>query len=184
ATLLLLHGAIFAIVALHLFQKTVSPAKVNGIHPSFPYFVRSAYVWLIVAAGLSVWASRVSNADGIWGASRHALTVGFLAVMVFSIGQRVLPAFSGMKLLFSPRLMFAGLLLLTMGCILRVGSEVLAYQDYAAWAWKVLPVSAVLELAAVTSFAVNLAVTFSSRPAHLLQQSTPAVAANFKRSSR
>jgi hypothetical protein len=39
------------------------------------------------------------------GASRHALTVGFLGTMVFTIGCRVLPAFCGMKILFSPRLM-------------------------------------------------------------------------------
>ncbi len=69
---------------------------------------------------------------GIWGASRHALTVGFIAVMVFCVGQRILPAFAGMRLLWSTRLMFAGLLLLTTGCTLRVSSEVLAYQGYAS----------------------------------------------------
>jgi hypothetical protein len=50
---------------------------------------------------------------GIWGASRHALTVGFISVMVLSIGQRILPAFAGMRLLWSTKLMFAGLLLLS-----------------------------------------------------------------------
>jgi hypothetical protein len=39
------------------------------------------------------------------------------------VGQRVLPAFSGMRLLFSSKLMFAGLLLLTVGCALRVSGE-------------------------------------------------------------
>ena len=55
--------------------------------------------------------------------------------------------------------MFVGLVLLTVGCTLRVTSEVLAYQDYAAWAWSVLPVSAVIELAAITTFGVNLFAT-------------------------
>lgn len=87
-------------------------------------------VWALVAATLGVWAAFTGNAHGIWGASRHALTVGFLSTMVFAIGQRVLPAFSGMRLLFSARLMFAALLLLTVGCVLRVGSEVLAYQRF------------------------------------------------------
>ena len=45
------------------------------------------------------------------------------------------------------------------GCTLRVSSEVLAYQHYAGWAWSVLPVSAVVEMAAFTLFAVNLTAT-------------------------
>jgi uncharacterized protein involved in response to NO len=97
------------------------------------------------------------------GASRHALTVGFLSTMVFAIGQRVLPAFSGMRLLFSTRLMFAALLL-TVGCVLRVSSEVLAYQGFVSSAWSGLPVSASTEMTAVTIFAGNLFATFARRP--------------------
>ena len=52
--------------------------------------------------------------------------------------------------------MLVMLVLLMTGCTLRVASEILAYQDYAAWAWNVLPVSALIELTAVTMFAVNL----------------------------
>ena len=70
------------------------------------------------------------------GASRHALTVGFLAMMVFSVGQRVLPAFSGMRLLFSPRLMFASLAVLNVGCLLRVASEIPAYEADWPPAWN------------------------------------------------
>ena len=92
--------------------------------PSFPYFVRGAYAWLLVAAALGVYAANSDANGGIWGASRHALTVGFLATMVFAIGQRVLPAFCGMRLLFNKELMFASLAVLNLGCLLRVASEV------------------------------------------------------------
>ncbi len=160
ATVLMLQGTLLAPMALRLFERPLQPAKTRGVHASFPYFVRVAYVWLVIAAVLAVWASLETDAAGIWGASRHALTVGFVAMMVFSIGQRVLPAFAGMKLLWSPRLMGAASALLMLGCFLRVSCEVLAYQQYAAWAWKLLPVSAVIELSAVTCFAVNLGMTF------------------------
>jgi len=60
--------------------------------------------------------------------------------------------------------MLVMLVLLMTGCALRVASEILAYQNYAVWAWNVLPVSALIELAAVTLFAVNLFVTFVRRP--------------------
>jgi len=45
-----------------------------------------------------------------------------------------------------------------------VVSEILAYQDYANWAWKALPVSALIELTAVALFAFNLIVTFVRPP--------------------
>jgi hypothetical protein len=159
-TALLLGSSLLAMIALRIFAQPEKAAKTKGIHSSFPFFVRSAYIWLLVAAGLGIWAANATDPAGIWGASRHALTAGFVAMMVFCIGQRVLPAFSGMRLLFSPRLMFVGLLFLSLGCTVRVGAEVLAYQEIlpAVWAW--LPYSAILELAAVTGLAVNLVATF------------------------
>jgi len=165
AMFLLLSGIIAAVSALRFFEPTRQAAKVKGVHTSFPVFVRLAYIWAIVAAALGIWATLVEDSHGIWGASRHALTVGFLATMVFSVGQRILPAFSGMRLLFSTKLMFLSLLLLTGGCLLRVSSETLAYQGFAGWAWSWLPVSAITEMFAVTIFAVNLLFTFVRRPA-------------------
>jgi hypothetical protein len=132
--------------------------------------VRIAYGWLLVAAGLGVAANFLDTSGGFWGASRHALTVGFVSTMVLAVGQRILPAFAGMRLLWSPRLMFAGLFLLTIGCTLRVSSEVLAYQGYAAWAWHVLPVSALTELTALSVFASNLLCTFLLQPSHAVNE--------------
>src|SRR6185437_5911887 len=153
ATVLLLMVLATAISALRLFEPAERPAKVKGVHSSFPFFVRLAYVWASIAAFLSLWAAMSRDSSGIWGASRHALTVGFLATMVFAIGQRVLPAFSGMRLLFSTKLMFCSLL--------RVSSEVLAYQGMVRAAWSWLPTSAICEMAAVTVFAFNLLITFA-----------------------
>ena len=170
AALLLLAGAVLSAVVIRTAFPAIQPAKTLGVHPWFPHFVRLAYAGLIVAGALGVWAAFAPHPDGIWGASRHALTVGFIATMVFAIGQRVLPAFSGMRLLFSSKLMGASLCLLTAGCWLRVGSEVLAYQSLAASAWKWLPVSAVIELTAVTIFAANLIATFLTPPPSKLVQ--------------
>ena len=165
ATILLWVGAVSAGVAIRFFEPSIKQPKVVNIHSSFPYFVRAAYLWLIAAAALGIWAAfSGSLSPGIWGASRHALTVGFIAAMVFSVGQRVLPSFCGMRVLASPRLMFLGLALLMLGCTLRVASEILAYQNFAAWAWSVLPVSALIEMTAVTIFAFNLVWTFLKPP--------------------
>lgn len=163
AVALILCAALLAIIALRMLEPAKQPAKIRGAHPSYPWFVRAAYVWLVVAAVLGVWAAFApGDAAGIWGASRHALTVGFVAAMVFAVGQRVLPAFSGMRHLYSPRLMLFSLSLLTLGCAIRVASEILAYQNYLDRAWSWLPVSAVIELGAVTLFAINMFATFAS----------------------
>jgi hypothetical protein len=163
AAIFLLAGMTFAVHALGLFELPERPAKVRGAHSSFPAFVRIAYIWALVAAGLGMWAASVIRPQGIWGASRHALTAGFLATMVFAIGQRVIPAFAG-RLLFSTKLMLASLLLLTAGCLLRVSTEILAYQGFFHSAWSWLPISAVAEMTAVTVFAINLLVSFARRP--------------------
>jgi hypothetical protein len=160
ATVLLASGTAAMAWALQLARKPHAPAKVQSIHPSFTWFIRIAYVWLMVAGSMSIWAAHADVHGGIWGASRHALTVGFAATMVFSIGPRILPHFGGVQAIFSKRLMFLSLLLLQIGCTLRVSSEPLAYEGLLPLAWKVLPVSGMLELSAVLLFATNMALTF------------------------
>ena len=160
ATILLASSAVSIVFALHLTQRPLGQAKVLGIHPSFPSFVRIAYVWLLIAGSMGIWAALADQHGGIWGASRHALTVGFVATMVFSIGPRILPHFAGLYGIYSKRLMFLCLLLLQTGCLLRVSSEPLAYEGILSFAWKVLPVSGMLELGGVLLFALNLILTF------------------------
>jgi hypothetical protein len=169
-TVLFVIGVLIAVAALRMFEPAVHEAKIRGVHSSFPFFVRVAYGWLLVAAVLGVAATRWDTSGGIWGASRHALTVGFISVMILSVGQRILPAFAGMRMLWSTKLMFVGLALVTLGCTLRVSCEVLAYQGYAAWAWSVLPISALCELAGLAVYAINILGTFILEPSHSQKQ--------------
>ncbi len=175
ASCLFVLGAVVSIAALRVFTRAEQPPKTTGVHWTFPAFVRIAYVWLSIAGAISVAAALWDRSGGLWGASRHALTVGFISTMVFAIGQRVLPAFCGMRVLFSPKLMFAALAMLTAGCALRVASEIGAYEGYVPSLWPLLPVSALIEMAAVTLFSVNLILTLRQPPAHLaLVQMKPA----------
>lgn len=170
ATGIFILSTALAIAALRMFESSQQEPKTRGIHKSMPVFVRMAYAWLLVAACLGVAAAAWDTSGGIWGASRHALTVGFISIMVFCVGQRILPAFAGMRLLWSTQLMFIALALLACGCVLRVSCEVLAYQGYAQWAWSVLPTSAMFELAGVTAFAANIFGTFLFEPTHRAPQ--------------
>lgn len=160
-------AGVVAVAAFHLFEQPRQAPKTAGVHVSFPVFVRIAYVWLLTASALGICSAYLDRGHGWIGASRHALTVGFVSTMVFAIGQRILPAFAGMRVLYSPRLMLACLVLLNIGCTLRVSSEILAYENYWPPAWKALPWSAICELMAVTVFATNMILTFKQPPAHL-----------------
>ncbi len=161
ASILLAAGAVVVGWALRLAERPHGHARVQGIHPSFPKFVRIAYAWLAIAGFMGVWAAFSDLHGGIWGASRHALTVGFAATMVFAIGPRILPHFGGIDRVYSMRLTFISLLLLQAGCTLRVSSEPLAYEGLLSFAWKTLPISGMLELGGVLLFAANLALTFA-----------------------
>jgi hypothetical protein len=167
SAVLLFLAALLSVDALHVWEPAVQPAKLQDVHHSFPHFLRVPYIWLVVSCVLNALAVLYDRAGGIWGASRHAITVGFVAAMVFVIGQRILPPFCGMRILWSTRLMFWSLLLLQIGCALRVTLEPLAYEDYWKFAWKLLPSSAIVELAAVTMFAWNIFATLLQPPAHL-----------------
>jgi uncharacterized protein involved in response to NO len=167
-------AAALSAAAFHLFRPAERPAKTTGIHPSFSGFVRIAYIWLILATALGICAPYLDRSYGWTGGSRHALTVGFISTMVFAIGQRVLPAFAGMRVLYSQRLMLGCLLLLSLGCTLRVSSEILAYEGYWPPAWSVLPWSAACEVAAVSTFAANLLLTFRQPPAHEMRSASAA----------
>ena len=164
ASLVLVAGLITAVYALRLLEPSSAPCQGQRSAHELSS-LRSFGLHLGFDCGqLGIWAASVQNSHGIWGASRHALTVGFLATMVFAIGQRVLPAFSGMRLLFSTKLMFVATFPLAVGCLLRVSSEILAYQGLVRSAWSWLPVSAITEMTAVTLFASNLLATFVRRP--------------------
>jgi uncharacterized protein involved in response to NO len=161
AACLLVVASALAAIAIRAFSRPERPAKIIGIHPSFPVFLRVAYAWSILASLLGVWAAAADAHGGIWGGSRHALTVGFAAMMVMTVGPRILPHFAGVRALWSSSVMFATLALLLAGCTLRVSMEPLAYEGIARFAWKLLPLSGCFELSAVLLFALQMIMTFA-----------------------
>jgi uncharacterized protein involved in response to NO len=161
AVMLLAAAALF-VIAMRFFEPLEKEPKLRGVHPWSPHFLRIAYAWSIAAAAIGIAAALRPLPNGYAGASRHALTVGFFAAAVFTIGPRVLPAFFNRRHLWSSRLMAASLVLLNAGCVTRVVSQILAYESISALAWKTLPVSAAIEMVAVTLFAFNMMMTLTT----------------------
>jgi uncharacterized protein involved in response to NO len=90
---------------------------------SFAWLIRIAFGWLALAA-LALCADGAAQLAGgfvLIGADaiRHATTVGFVMLLIFGIGQRMLPGFAGSRL-FSPHLVMATLWLGSAAALLRV----------------------------------------------------------------
>lgn len=144
--------------SLRVFHAKAGNPKIAGVDGHYPQFARLAYLWLTLSAALGFGVPR----PGLLGASRHAFTVGFLATLIFSIGPRILPSFLSSRELWSARVMRWSLMLITVGCTLRVVSEPLAYGGIVELAWKVLPISAFAELAAILLFGLNVALSLAT----------------------
>lgn len=158
ADILALGATVVAVWALRIFRASAHEPKRAGVYARFPVFIRLAYTWLLVGAALGIAADFAPHLTGLAGASRHSLTVGFIATLIFCVAPLILPSFMNGRQLFSPKIMAASLWLLTLGCLVRVSSEAVAYSN-GGISWRLLPVSAFIELAAVLLFVLNLALT-------------------------
>jgi hypothetical protein len=125
-------------------------------------FAATAYVWLVIAV-LLLLGLRVAQAlqpvtplheHAFGGAARHALTVGFVSLMIVGVAWRILPIFSGAPRP-AARLLPVVYGLLLAGCLLRVGGQVAAGLWGGAW-YGVMGISGWLELAGVTFFGLDV----------------------------
>ena len=150
--------ALGAVWALRVFRPAPREAKRAGVYRGYPLFIRLAFAWLVIGAVLGVFADLAPSVTGLGGASRHALTVGFLATLIFCVGPLILPAFLSGRELWRASWMGASLWVLSVGCLLRVSTEAVVYSN-GGFAWKILPLSGLLELTAVVLFVANLGLT-------------------------
>ena len=159
-------------------EAAVDPAPEAG--PVFlARYIQLALFWLLAGLALLVAGQLTAAVWGVapprayLGATRHALTVGFLTTLILGVGQRLLPIL-GHDLLAWPRLVVPIFVLIAAGNALRVAAELATL----AWpiAFRILPASAVLELTALALFAANIFRTLWPRPDPLLRtgRATPA----------
>ncbi|HEY8505669.1 MAG TPA: NnrS family protein [Gemmataceae bacterium] len=164
ASVLLLAGSVCALV----FGGGVF-SRPAGRDRSLKFF-RAAYAWLLVSLGMLVllpvyqfgllrWLSPGSEAAGIgfshayYGAVRHAVTVGFLSLMIVGVAARVVPALSRADLRSLPAL-WLPFALINLGCALRVTGQVLT--DFTPSAFPVAGVSGLLEVTGLAVWGAHL----------------------------
>ena len=153
-------GALVAfVVGLHLFQRPAKQAAHNERNPWPARFVKTAYAWLLIAAGLNAayaaggWLGRTAPHAFI-ASYHHALTVGFISLMIVGMSMKLLPVFIGVM---NRNARWAGVIfgLLLLGNTTRVLSESLAYL-YGGIFYALMGASGVIEVIGLTCYAVLL----------------------------
>ncbi|MEW6202083.1 MAG: DUF1858 domain-containing protein [bacterium] len=122
-------------------------------------FIRAAYLWLVIALALVVVMPFYNRIIGVefshayFGAARHAITVGFITMMILGVASKVVPTLSGIDVRqLNPLL--ATFILVNLGCTLRVTSQILS--DHFSGAFKVIGFSGVLEVIGITIWGIHL----------------------------
>jgi len=160
-------------LSLHGFHRMRrSPTRPEAGAPFLVRYIQLALAWLLAGLALLVAGQMATAIRGFppphayLGATRHALTVGFLTTLILGVGQRLVPIL-GHDLLAWPRLVVPTFGLIAAGSALRVVAEL----GTLAWppAFRILPASAVLELGALALFAANLLRTLWPRQDPLLR---------------
>jgi hypothetical protein len=151
-------------------------------------FLRAAYVWLLASLAMLVLlpvhqhvliprlapgseAARLHFSHAYFGATRHAVTVGFISLMIVGVAARVVPTLNGVD----PRRLsklWVPFLLINSGCTLRVAGQTMT--DFVPAAFPVTGISGLLEVLGLTLWAVHLWRIMSGRFAPEMPEASPA----------
>jgi hypothetical protein len=140
-------------------------------------FLRAAFAWLLISLGMVVLlpayqfallpglapsseAAGLGFSHAYYGATRHAITVGFISLMIVGVSARVAPTLNGVDL---HRLMplWGPFLLLNVGCALRVVAQTLT--DFTPSAFPVAGVSGLLEVTGLALWGAHLWAVMAGR---------------------
>jgi len=122
-------------------------------------FVRAAFVWLFVSFGLLLaMPGYLAAYEGVFshayhGAIRHAITVGFVSMMIMGMGAKVVATLNGLDTRQLTAL-WGPFVLVNTGCLLRVTLQVAT--DWTPGAFPIIGVSGALELIGLGWWAAHL----------------------------
>jgi hypothetical protein len=140
------------------------PWRPFPVHDRSSKFVRTAYAWLAISLAMLLLSPAYQYAyqrlggvpfsHAYHGAIRHAITVGFISLMIMGIAAKVVPTLNGVD----PRELSAlrgPFLLVNVGCLLRVVMQPLI--DWSAGIYPFLGISGTLEVAGLAWWGLGLA---------------------------
>jgi hypothetical protein len=152
-------------------------------------FLRAAYGWLLISLGMLVLlpayqflllpqlapsseAAALGFSHAYYGAIRHAITVGFISLMIVGVASRVVPTLNGVDIRrLTP--LWGSFLLLNLGCALRVVAQTLT--DFTSHAFPVAGLSGLLEVTGLALWGVHLWAVMAGRARYRQSVTVPYV---------
>jgi hypothetical protein len=144
-----------------LFGAVAESEKDRGLK-----FIRAAHVWFVVATAMLVFTpiynfgiympitgSHVPFSHAFFGAYRHALTVGFIMMMIVGVSSKIVPTLSGVDVRRANSL-WPTFILLNLGNLTRVSFQIST--DFSPAAYPVMGVSGFIEVVGLTLWGYEL----------------------------
>jgi len=160
-TFVLLVIAIGTPIQYRLFGAVPEDERDRGLK-----FIRAAYVWFIAATAMLAFTpiynfafympltgSNVPFSHAYFGAYRHALTVGFITLMIVGVSSKVAPTLSGVDVR-RARSLWPTFVLLNLGNLTRVTFQIAT--DYSTTAYRIMGISGFIEVVALSLWAHEL----------------------------
>jgi uncharacterized protein involved in response to NO len=160
-TFVLLAVAIGTPFQYRLFASVAEHSRDRGLK-----FIRAAHIWFIIAMAMLVFTpvynfaifmpitgSRSPFSHAFFGAYRHALTVGFIMMMIVGVSSKVVPMLAGIDLR-RTRSLWLTFILLNIGNITRVSFQIAT--DFSPTAYKVMGISGFIEVLGLTLWGYEL----------------------------
>ncbi len=147
------------VFGLRVFERSTKELQDVIMDRSYAKTIRTAYLWLIVSAVILLIMPFLGHETEIQkrfhGSLNHALTVGFITMMIIGYASKMIPTFKGINM-HSIRLSNITFILLNTGCFLRVFSQILVGINGKTVFYVTMGTSGWFELAALSLFGYNL----------------------------
>jgi len=130
------------------------------IEKSYEKFVWAGIFWLIFAEAAALIFTFFESAGtpvshALIGAYRHAVTVGFITMLIFGFASRIIPISQGIKL-HSYTMLTKIFILINVGCAIRVIFQPVAVHTGSGSAFMLMGISGFIECLAILLFGINI----------------------------
>ncbi|MBI2560609.1 MAG: cbb3-type cytochrome c oxidase subunit I, partial [Planctomycetes bacterium] len=123
---IVLAGFMF-IYAIRIFSRRTKELEDIVMDRSYEKAIKAAYAWLIIALIMFIFETFLKQPEQAYlfhGSANHAITVGFITMMIIGYSSKMIPTFTGINL-FSTRLSDITFIMLNTGIFIRVSSQIM-----------------------------------------------------------
>ena len=146
---------------LNLLTKPEIDYSGMEIEKGYERFVWAGILWLVIAEiGMLIFTfyetgTGRSVSHALIGSYRHAVTVGFITMMIFGYASRIIPISQGIKL-YSYKSLFITFILINVGSVMRVVFQPLAVHTGSTHFYSIMGASGFIESFAIVLFGINI----------------------------